>query len=255
MSAYEGFADVYDELMNDVDYDAWSQYLIRLIEAHLPEPAVPAVADLACGTGAFCMRFAKRGYRVIGVDCSADMLRIAGQKARSSGLSIPFVQQDMRALTLHKPVDVVTVCCDGVNYLSTLADADAFFAAAYRSLVPGGLLLFDVSSAYKLTHILDGQTFGDVTEDCTYLWQNCFDKSSRCIEMALTFFVREGERYRRFDETHIQRAYTQAEIDALLTKNGFTVLGCFAAFTDAAPAADTERIQWIAKRSPCQATR
>ena len=255
MSAYEGFADIYDELMRDVDYDAWAQYLVRLIDAYLPQCAAPCVADLACGTGSISVRFAQHGYRVTGIDLSADMLRVAGQKARAQGLSIPFVQQDMRALSLHKPVDVVTVCCDGVNYLPSLADANAFFSAAYRALRADGLLLFDLSAAYKLAHVLDGQTFGEVTQDCAYLWQNCFDDRTRLIEMALTFFVREGERYRRFDETHIQRAYTNAEIETLLTENGFTVLGRYAAFTDAAPADDTERIQWIARRSNCKTTR
>lgn len=249
MSAYEEFADIYDELMRDVDYDAWAQYLIRHIDANLPECSTPSVADLACGTGAISLRFAKHGYRVTGADRSADMLRIAGQKARALGLAIPFVQQDMRAFSLHKPVDVVTVCCDGVNYLTSIADADAFFASAYRALRADGLLLFDLSTVYKLAHVLDGQTFGEVTDDLVYLWQNCFDAKTRLIEMSLAFFVREGERYRRFNETHIQRAYSDAEIEALLAKNRFTVLGRYAAFTDAAPADDTERIQWIARRS------
>lgn len=248
-NAYTGFADLYDLLMQDVDYDAWAQYLLRQIQLHLPACTAPAVADLACGTGAVSVRLAKLGCRVVGVDRSPDMLRIAQAKARSLGLTVPFVLQDMRALNLHRPVDAITVCCDGVNYLTSLSDLDAFFSTAYRSLIPGGLLLFDVSSAYKLSTVLDGNTFGGVQRDCAYIWQNAFDPKTRLIEMSLAFFVREGERYRRFDETHVQRAHNHEEIEALLTKNGFTTLGRYAAFTDTSPVDDTERIQWIARRS------
>ncbi len=248
-SAYTGFADLYDSLMLDVDYDAWATYLLSLMNRYLPACGPLSVADVACGTGAISIRLAKRGYRVTGVDLSEDMLRNAQEKARRAGLSLPFIQQDMRALQLHRPADVITACCDAVNYLTSLADVSAFFRAAYRALKPGGLLLFDISSAYKLTHILDGNTFAEAGDNAAYIWQNTLDPESRLIEMTLAFFVREGERYRRFDEVHVQRAHTRAEIDALLTENGFTTLGCYAAFSDATPADDTERIQWIAKRS------
>ena len=94
----------------------------------------------------------------------------------------------------------------------------------------------------------------DAEENLAYIWQNVFDPDTRLIEMTLAFFLREGDRYRRFDETHIQRAHTREEIDALLTQNGFTTLGCHAAYTDAPPTDETERIQWTAKRSDGTAT-
>lgn len=251
-SAYTGFAGLYDSLMLDVDYDAWSAYLLALIERRLPERKVLAIADLACGTGEISILLAKRGHTVTGIDLSADMLAVAQRKARAAGLSIPFIQQDIRVFTLHKPVDVITVCCDGVNYLASCKDVSMFLSAAYRALKPGGLLLFDISSAYKLSQILDGHTFGEAPRDMAYIWQNVYDPDTRLIEMSLSFFVREGECYRRFDETHIQRAHTREEMDALLTQNGFATLGCYAAFTEASPCDNTERIQWITKRSDCK---
>lgn len=249
-SAYEeGFASLYDSLMDDVDYDVWAAYIAGLIRRYAPESPAPFVLDAACGTGAISLRLAEQGFRVVGSDVSAAMLFKAQQRARERGLTVPFVQQDMRALAAHRQADAVTACCDGVNYLLSCADVSAFFAAAKRALRPGGLLLFDISSPYKLTHVLDGETFGEAGADTAYLWQNVFDPKTRLLELSLSFFVREGALYRRFDETHVQRAHTREEIDSLLKQNGFAALGCYDAFTQDPPRADSERIQWIARSS------
>ena len=168
----------------------------------------------------------------------------------SAGLRLPFICQDMRDLTIHRQHDAVLACCDGVNYLTSPEDVSAFFAAAYRALRPGGLLLFDVSTAYKLDEVLGAHTYGEDTEECTYLWQNAYDPDSRLLEMHLSFFVPEGRVYRRFDEIHIQRAHTEEELRALLEENGFLLVDVFDAFTTEPPREDSERTQWIARRRP-----
>ena len=249
-NVYCEFATLYDRLMRDVDYDAWAAYVLALVDAFLPEASggVRTAIDCACGTGELTTRFCRAGYRVVGVDLSEDMLRVAQQKARMQGLQIPFVQEDMRELSAHRPVDLVAACCDGVNYLDSAEDAGRFFTAANRALKPGGLLLFDVSSEYKLARVLDGETYGEAGDDFAYLWQNVFDEQSRLLAMDLTFFVRDGARYRRFDETHIQRAHTDAELQMELIRAGFSVCGKYDAFTRNPPRADSERIQWAAKK-------
>jgi len=246
---YGGFADLYDRLMADVDYGAWAEYLLlRLRECGVPDGG--SVADCACGTGAFTIRFAQAGYRATGVDRSEQMLAVAQQKARKSGLNIPFVCQDIRSFCVHKPLDAVNCACDGVNYLLSVGDASAFFKSAYAALKPGGVLLFDVSSEYKLEHVLGGQTFGEDDPACTYLWQNAFDPKTRLLEMDLSFFTPDGSgRYIRLDETHIQRAHTVKELTCALEEAGFGEISAFGAFTVLPPEADAQRIQFIAKKS------
>ena len=203
---YGKFASVYDLLMQDVPYAAWTRYLTGLFSKH-GVLSGDSVLDCACGTGAFSIRFAQMGYDVTGCDRSPEMLAIAQEKARNAGLKIPFVLQDMREVNLHKPVSAVNCACDGVNYLLAEEDVTAFFKHASRALKPDGLLLFDVSSAYKLEHILGGHTYGDDTKGCTYLWRNHFDPNTRLLEMKLAFFLpKENGPYARFDERHIQRA-------------------------------------------------
>ena len=246
--AYEEFAAVYDRLMADVDYSAWADYLIALLEKN-GVLSTDAVLDAACGTGEVTLRLQRAGYRLTGADRSERMLEVAQRKCRTAGFRIPFICQDLRALSLHKPASAITCVCDGVNYLLSGTDLAEFLSAANRSLKQDGLLLFDISSAYKLEHVLGGQTFGDDDPACTYLWQNCFDPKTRLLEMRLSVFQPDGGgAYRRFDERHVQRAHTETEIETALESAGFSVEGKYGAFTMDAPKPQSERIQFVAQK-------
>ena len=98
MSAYGSFAGIYDALMDDVDYDGWARYYLDLIARAGVAPRT--LCDCACGTGSMAVRFADRDLRVTGVDISEDMLQIAREKARSHGVQVMFVHQDMCRLAL-----------------------------------------------------------------------------------------------------------------------------------------------------------
>ena len=247
MQQYGRFAAVYDRLMADVDYNAWAEYLRGLLQQHAP--SATTVLDCACGTGEITLRLSQMGYAVTGLDVSADMLYEAQQKCLRAGRRIPFVQQDMRNIALHKPVDAIVCACDGVNYLTSAKDLAAFFCGAYQALSPGGLLLFDVSSAYKLSRVLGCNTFGEDEADCAYLWKNYYDEASALCEMRLTFFVRQANGgYERFTERHVQRAHQVTELVDALQNSGFCAPLCYQAFTADAPGETAQRIQMIAKR-------
>ncbi len=245
---YGKFASVYDLLMQDVPYAAWARYLTGILSKYGILPGV-TLLDCASGTGEFAIRLSQAGYEVTGCDRSPEMLAIAQEKARKAGVNIPFVLQDMRKLNLHKPVGAINCACDGVNYLLGDEDAEAFLASAYRALKPGGLLLFDVSSAYKLEHILGGHTYGDDTKGCTYLWRNRYDPNTRLLEMKLAFFLpKENGPYSRFDERHVQRAYREEELVTALKRMGFAIEGVYEWPGKQPPNAQSERIQFVAKK-------
>ena len=248
MEMYREFASVYDPLMSEVDYDAWAEYLIGFLKERLGQPP-KAVAECACGTGEITLRLAKAGYAVTGLDLSPEMLSVAAEKARRAGRQIPFVRQDMRFLSLHKPVDAVIAACDGVNYLTSREQVQNFLNAAFRALKSGGILLFDVSSRYKLSTVLGDNTFGEDNGEQAYLWRNHYDNETKLIEMQLTFFRKKGTLYERFPETHIQRAHSEKELLNALTRAGFQDCVCFDAFTRSEPKADSERLQFAAYKA------
>ncbi|MEF2800208.1 MAG: class I SAM-dependent methyltransferase [Christensenellales bacterium] len=239
---YGDFAGMYDPLMKDVDYDSWAEYLLRFLGAEKLR-----VTDCACGTGEITLRLARAGHIMTGVDISGDMLRIASEKARGAALKIPFVEQDMRKLALHRSQDAIVCACDGVNYLDSLKAAEEFFEAANAALKVGGLLLFDISSRYKLENILGCNTFAEDEQGGAYIWKNNYDPKSRLIEMNLTFFERQGELYRRFTERHIQRAHGTDELLKALNRAGFDAEAYdFETMDSVKP--DSERVQFSGRK-------
>jgi len=247
MSAYGAFAELYDRLMDDFDYPAWARYYLELISLAGGKPR--ALCDCACGTGSLSIPFAAQGIRVTGVDISSEMLEVAAAKARRNGVKAMFVCQDMCALSLPRAVDALVCGCDGVNYLTDESRLKAFFTAAHDVIKPNGVLAFDISSAYKLEHVLGNGFFGEERDDVAYLWSNSFDPEKRTVRMDLTFFrEEESGLYRRFSETHVQRAHTADEIVHALKTCGFTNVRIYGDRTLEAPKADELRIHFTAVR-------
>lgn len=250
MEQYGAFSALYDVLMADVDYDRWANLIATLIKENYSSGHDLRVLDCASGTGAIAVRLAKMGYSVTGADISDDMLRYAIEKSRRMGLRVPFVRMDMRKIALHKKQHVITCCCDGVNYLTSVKDVGAFFASAREYLLDNGLLLFDVSTRYKLSEVIGCRQMGEDREECTYLWENMYDPKSHLIEMDLHFFVPSevSGMWKRFDEKHIQRAHTVAELEKCAGECGFSVLKVIDFDTGTEPGETTERVQFVLRR-------
>ena len=98
MSCYEALAGAYDALTEDVEYRRRADYLERRFrESRIP---VRTVLDLACGTGTLACLLAERGYAVVAVDGSEEMLTAAARKAERLSENAPlFLHQSMRAVS------------------------------------------------------------------------------------------------------------------------------------------------------------
>ena len=212
-SNYSVLAKYYDRFtQNDCDYVSWSQYLCAVAQKH----GAKQVVDIACGTGKMTKLLVDNGLKTIGVDASAEMLTVARAKCKTT-----FVMQDMRRLLLPHAVDMAVCVNDGVNYLkgSELADFFARVAANLKGCAP---FVFDVSSPYKLLHVVANNVFYLDDEDETLLWSNTARADS--VEMNLTLFVRNDDgSYARFDEQHVQFVHTDEQIAEALVSAGFTL--------------------------------
>ena len=250
---YEGFAEVYDELMNDVDYESWADYYARLLSIYGVREG--KICECACGTGSLTLPLYRMGFQMTGVDLSREMLWQAAQKARRQGIAMPFVQQDMKGLNLHRPMDAVLATCDGVNYLLHEEDLLSFFRSARRSIRPGGALIFDVSTPHKLRDVLCSGLYGEDRENITYLWSNTWHERQRIVDMNLCFFIREKDgRYRRMDEYQRQRAWDLNTLKENLWKAGFRAVCAYGEYTLNAAAEDNQR--WhIAAANPAEGER
>lgn len=185
---YDALGIIYDALGHH-DYAAWGAYLAGLLADFGIKPGGRLI-DAACGTGGITLELFRSGYSVLGVDISQQMLTEAAGKAMKAGAAITFVRQDIRAMRVHRPADGIVCACDAVNYLLEDKGLASFLACARRSLRKGGALLFDVSSEEKL-RAMDGQLYGEETDDSAYLWTNEVDEGTRVITMDITLFIRQ----------------------------------------------------------------
>ena len=227
---YQAFAELYDELMDDVDYESWADYYTRLLSIYGVRNG--KICECACGTGGLTIPLYRRGFQMTGVDISREMLWEAAQKSRKLGIAMPFVQQDMKALNLHRPMDAVLATCDGVNYLLTEEDLLSFFRAAHRAIKPGGALIFDVSTPYKLKNVLCSGLMAEDRENITYMWQNSWNERQKTVSLDLVFFVREKDnQYRRIEEHQKQRAWDEKTLKENLWHAGFRAVSIYGDFT------------------------
>ena len=169
MSCYDQLAACYDELTGDVAYEQRADYLEKLFRrASVP---VHTVLDLACGTGTMTWLLTGRGYEMIGVDGSEEMLAVAMEKYGKVGGEPPiFLHQSMPRLDLYGTVDAAICCLDSLNYLTRPADVQRTLQRLHLFIAPGGLLIFDVNTPEKF-QAMDGQVFLDETEDTYCVWR------------------------------------------------------------------------------------
>jgi SAM-dependent methyltransferase len=206
------------------------------------------VVDLGCGTGTFTRLLAERGYDVMGIDNSPEMLAIAADKTKEAGLDILYLLQDMRELDLYSTVGTVVSVCDSLNYILTEDDLLQVFQLVKNYLYPGGIFLFDFNTVYKYEQVIGDTVIAENREDCSFIWENVYDEDSCCNEYDLTVFVREQDgRYYRFQETHCQRGYTLEEMADLLGQAGLEVLETCDADTLLQPKEQSERVYIVAR--------
>ena len=252
MKEYTGFASVYDELMDNVPYEEWCEYIRSILSSYGINDGL--VLDLGCGSGKLTEMLAGKGYDMIGVDNSEDMLMMAMEKKYESGHDILYLLQDMRDFELYGTVRAIVSACDCINYITEPDDLLHVFKLVKNYLDDDGVFIFDINTEYKYSEILSDNTFAENREECSFIWENYYDSSEKINEYDLTIFVKaesddfaEGELYERFEETHYQRAYLIDEIKDLLKKAGLEVVDIYDAYSKNAPNEHSERVSVIAK--------
>ena len=242
-NAYTGFAEVYDRFMDNVPYDAWCAYLVSLLREEGIGDGL--LLELGCGTGSLTERLAAEGYDMIGVDNSEEMLGQAIEKRDASGYDILYLLQDMRSFELYGTVRAVVSLCDCMNYILEEEDLTEVFRLVNNYLDPGGVFIFDLNTEYKY-RTMGTRTIAEDRDDCSFIWENEYRPEEHLNEYDLAIFVREQEDlYRKYTETHLQRAWTLQEIAGAAEKAGMRFETVYEACTRRAPGDDSERVYII----------
>lgn len=260
MEAYSGFAKLYDIFMDETPYEKWCETILQILQQYgVSRPgkigeANPllmerdTILDLGCGTGTLTEMLYQKGFSMIGLDDSAEMLEIAMQRKDESQSDILYLNQDMRAFELYGTVGTIISVCDSINYLLEEEDVFTTFKLVNNYLFPKGLFIFDFNTVYKYETVMGDTTIAEHREDCSFIWDNFWDPEEQINEYEITFFVREKEDlFRRFEESHFQKGYTLPQMEKLLKKAGMEPLFARDAENGEEVTERTERVLIVAR--------
>ncbi len=246
MSRYQSLAGSYDRFTEDVGYPAWADYFERLFSKH--NTPVESLLDLGCGTGTLSCIFAERGYEVIGVDASPDMLAQAQAKAASCTKIPPmFLCQEMEELDLYGTVDAAVSSLDSISYLDGVPALDATLARLKFFVRPDGLFIFDVVTAAKFRAI-DGNCYLREDEETLCVWSAGYDEESKYCAMSMDLFRKAGALWSREHEEHEEYAFSHEEICKALERNRFSLEAVYGELSEDAPDECAHRIFYVARR-------
>jgi SAM-dependent methyltransferase len=139
----KGYSSTYDQLYHEKDYDAECDRIEQIIQDNYPTPA-KSILDLGCGTGNHALRLAQRGYSIVGVDRSPEMLDIARQKSKDLNLDCTFIQSDLRIFKSKQKFDIIIMMFAVLGYLTENEDIGKALDVVRSHLNPGGLFICDV---------------------------------------------------------------------------------------------------------------
>ncbi len=245
----------YDDLMHGVPYRGWVAYIEDILERVDYHPKT--VLDVACGTGNVSEVLAARGYEVVGVDISAEMIEIA-QSKRSP---VEYYVQDMAKLLIprHSECSEESASCprqfdlaislfDSLNYVT---DPDYLRRGIKRigeHVVPGGLFIFDVNTIYALSHHFFDQANLGGEYYPKYIWSSEYDHATRICRVDMLFKVMEDGEEREFKEIHFQRGHSIEELTQWLNEGGFDVVDIFHAYKFRRPTRRSDRVFFVARK-------
>ncbi len=244
--AYSDFASVYDMFMDNIPYEEWCEYLTMLLKRYNINDGL--VLDLGCGTGTLTSMLAQKGYDMIGVDNSSEMLSVAMEKRDEAGLDILYLLQDMREFELYGTVRAIVSVCDSINYILSPVELLTVFKLVNNYLDPGGIFVFDCNTEFKYVELLGEQTIAEDRDEGSFIWDNYYDEEERINEYRLTLFIPAEEGlYSKHTEYHYQRCYSVEELKALIEEAGMELLNVYDAFTNEEPHEESERLLFVVK--------
>ena len=230
------YADAYDTLYREKDYEAECSEIESLFRDY--GESIESVLDLGCGTGSHAIPLAQRGYEVVGMIESAEMLARAQAKAGelSSGGKVVFHHGDIQQLNLHRQFDAALMMFAVLGYQLENADVLSALSTARRHLRPGGLLIFDVwygpavlhqrpSQRTKIINSASGRILRVVSGE--------LDISRHLCTVNYQMWQLEGDRLAAdTEEQHLMRYFFPLELDLFLQSSGFSLLrlGAFPEF-------------------------
>jgi SAM-dependent methyltransferase len=217
VSCYGTLAAWYDELTCDIPYTSFADCYEKEFSEHTGE--FKLLLDLFCGTGTLTNIMVQRGYDMIAVDASEDMLMQARNKFPDIAQAPLFLCQEASNLDLYGTVDAAYSSLDGINYIPP-EELQELFHRLFYFVRPAGLFIFDIRSP-EWIESMDGQTCVDEHDDVLCLWRSEVNHDEKCINYDMDIFSKKGDLWERTGEEHTEYIYSFEYLKKLLISEGF----------------------------------
>jgi len=228
---------VYDDIVVDPCHDAIAAFLDGLWDG-----GVHDVLDVACGTGLLAAELVRRGYQVVGVDASQEML----DRARNLlGPAVELVPDSLPDLGVGGRFDAVVCTLDGVTYLEPAEVPRAFRAFAER-LRPDGWLVFDVHTDAMMAFTLSRPEVTGKKDGFRFTITSAVDRGARTSDTRIEITPPEAA---PFGELHRQHFHATDDVRAALGAAGLDVIAVRDGYSDRPADESTLTATWIARRS------
>jgi len=247
--SYGIFSSVYDILTENVEYERIADKICSLLSRNGINGGL--LLDLGCGTGTLSFLLESKGYEVIGVDPSEDMLAVANEKKYEENSSAIFLCQSGEELDLYGTIDCAVCSLDTINHIKSLEKVKKSFEKISLFMNMCGLFVFDINTVYKHEKILGDNTFVYDMDEVYCVWQNTLNKLEMRTDIDLEFFIKneDDECYERYGESFSEYAYETEDILKILTECGFEVISLCDDYSDEAVNDETQRITIVAKKT------
>ncbi|MEG2000898.1 MAG: class I SAM-dependent methyltransferase [Evtepia sp.] len=244
MIEYAALANCYDALTTDVNYEAWADYLEKRFRRSRHK--IHTVLDLACGTGTLSLILAERGYEMIGVDCSPEMLSQASEKVAQCVEKPIFLCQSMEKLDLYGTVDACICMLDSVNHVTNPKKLKRAFERVHLFLEPGGIFIFDCLTERHFEEINHGLFIGE-TDTAYCVWRSELQKKLCTYEMDI--FQKDGTAWQRGHDSVLEYAYSLETLTEFLEQAGFCNIHKYGNLKlTKSPTAEEERVFFSAEK-------
>lgn len=248
MASYGDFAYYYDMLTENVNYDKRCEYICSLLAENGISEGI--LLDLACGTGTLSLMLSEKGYDVIGVDGSEEMLTQAQEKKMETGADVIFLRQRMEELDLFGTINVAVSTLDSINHVTDEKTVKEIFRRVSLFMEDKGIFVFDVNTPYKHRKVLGDNTFIYDLDEVYCVWQNSTDENL-VTTISLDLFEKDAddeETYYRYSEEFSERAYELDDIKSWLEECKFEVTAVYEEMTKEAVRTDTQRAVFVARK-------
>ncbi|MEX0661260.1 MAG: class I SAM-dependent methyltransferase [Balneolaceae bacterium] len=231
---YSILAEIYDRVMHDVNYVAWTDYIDEIILEH--HPYAEDILELACGTGTMALSMEEFGtYNITATDGSAEMIKKAQEKAKQIGSDVKFKTVNFLDINLDQTFDVVYMVFDSLNYLHSKDDIIQLHDQVKKVLNPDGIFIYDFTTprnSMKAIRYLNNEE-SIIDNQYRYHRKSLYDEKNQIHTNRFEIEQFEGNEKNvldRFTEEHQQKIYSFEEMRPMIKETDFSILKAYDGF-------------------------